>query len=147
MPIIKVDTEKVAVLSEKGGKFFFEANAEDALVQLLEIEAAVADAIKQAKDAIVAAGSAVTPDFSGVQSDRLRSNYSYHGALYSVKGDEASSEFMVKKVTYSPNKDEIEKFADINGMLPVGVYKNERTKSMTLTIKKPKALKAANVEG
>jgi hypothetical protein len=143
MPKITIDLDRVAQLKQAGKDYVFEAGAEAALVELLQMQASVDEAVDYARHAVAEAGLALSPDFSGVQSDKLRANYSFHGSIYTVVAGEADPEFAVKKVSYSPLRDAIEHYAETHGMLPVGVIKNERVKSMTLTLKTPKAKKEA----
>lgn len=82
--IVSVDLNELGMLVENGKDILFTPTAESALLRLLELEEMVDRAIDNAKEMIRVAAEKYNPNFSSVQSDKIKVMYRYYGGKYEI---------------------------------------------------------------
>lgn len=136
---VSIDMEHVLQLAEDGKSLVFNANAEVAILQLLEIQASINQVVEAVKSGITIQALDYNPAFTSVTGDKIKATYSAAGAKYGVdfnKVKHPRAPFFNRKVTYSLDTKLVEKFEmKHKGRLPVGVYKRDRNKNLTFRLK------------
>lgn len=135
---ITIDTDKIAQLVEDSGKIFLNPEAEQNLIELLEAQKMLEDALTEAKAKIEEEGLKINPNFKGIQADDIRIGYRYFGAEYRIDeayADKLPEELVNKKVTYSVNNQELKNYVEMHKGLPLGIVANERKKTITISLK------------
>lgn len=132
---IEIDTEDIQRMARQGEEIVFEAEAEDALFQLLQLKKRVEDALEDAKQRIEASALEYNPNFTSVQGDKVKVGYQYSGQKYKL--DESSLETLPEdmykvETKYSPVSQAIDKFYKDNKELPIGVIECERTPKVVI---------------
>lgn len=140
---VQVNLSELLKLQDDGGKLVFDPKAEDAIIQLLDIQERVNNTVEFVKAEIERQGLEYAPGFSSVGGDRLKANYSASGAKYKEdpQGDiqQRRAPFWTRKVTYSPNSKEVEKYEmKHHGKLPNGIIKAVRKSSIRFNLKEAK---------
>lgn len=135
---IRIDTDKIKVLADDAGNIILTPEAESSIIQLLEIQESIEEAIKLAKDNIEKQALKFNANFNSVASDNLRVGYRVFGSKYKI--DESRIDSVPKglyrtEVKYSVIPDEVDKYVDEHGSLPLGVEEPERKKQITITRK------------
>jgi hypothetical protein len=135
---MEIRIENLDKLVAEADKIFFSPEAEDTLVQLLEVQKQVDEAVQAAKARLEEAALKLNPNFSSIQSNRVRVYYRSYGSRYGI--DEANLEYLPeqfysRKVSYSVNGSEVDKFVKKKGALPVGIREFDRPKSIAFSLK------------
>ena len=128
-------------LKEEAGKIFISPEGENVIVELLELQEQVEKAIKLVKDALVVEGSAVNPNFTSIQGDRVKVYYRSYGQRFYIDEahvDLAPVELYTKeqKTTYKIDSEAVEKWIDEQGKLPAGINEVDRPKTLSVSLKK-----------
>ena len=135
MAIFSIDTDEIVISANKAGEFVFEGKSEEDLIKLLDIQERLENVIKQVKTNLEKQGLKSNPNFTGVRGDKVKVQYSAHGALYKIGNiKEIEPDFYNKKVSYSPKTAIIEAYVENHdGKLPAGIIANDRKKSITIS--------------
>lgn len=133
---ITIDTAKPLALAMEGGKFVFKKEAEDKLVELLEIQQIVNEAVDEAKKQIQEAGESIDPSFKGVIGEKVKAIFRTYGAKYTYRMNELdiAKPFLKEKVFYSVDSKAVDEHIKQSGKLPEAIYDKERTKSISFTL-------------
>lgn len=141
---MKIDLEKLEALKLEAGKIFLEPEGEKVLVQILEIQQQVEDAVSEVKRILEEKALAIDPNFSSIQADQIKVYYRQYGSRYKI--DESQIKIIPKdlytvKESYYPISEAIEKYTEEHGGMPAGVIEPERPKQLTFSLKnhEPKA--------
>jgi hypothetical protein len=135
---VTIDLEQLTNIVQKADGIVFSPEAENVLVQLYEIKQKVEEAEKTAKKLIEETALKYDPNFTSIQSDKLRVSYRAYGSRYSIDESHLADipEGLYKKVVkYSPVAKAIEAHADEKGM-PLGIVENERKKQVSITMRR-----------
>jgi hypothetical protein len=135
---MKIDIEKLEKLVTDADKIFLTADGEDVLVQLLDIQKQVELAITAAKIKLEETALKINPNFSSIQSDRIKVYYRSYGARFRIDEsylDQVPVELYSTKVTYSPDVKAIEKYVDEHKGVPLGIDEVERPKQLSISLK------------
>ena len=134
-----VNTDKIAELVEESEQIFLAASGEKYLLQLLDLEAQVEAAIKEAKQRLAEAGSRISPKFKSIHGERIVVMYKTHGSKYKIDeahADKLPEDLYVKEVKLKPVPKAIDAWADEhNGKLPLGIIEPKREKSIVFKLK------------
>ncbi len=135
---IEIDTEKIDVLVNESGNIIFTPDAENAILQLLELQGSIEEAITAAKGEIEKKALAHNKNFNSVSSNKLRVGYRVFGNKYRI--DESRLDSIPKhlyktEVKFSPISEEIDKYVNEVGSVPLGIEEPERKKQITITLK------------
>ena len=137
----QIDIETLNELVTKADEIFLTAAGEKTLVKLLAIQDQIEDAITQAKAKLEAAALKTDPNFSSIQSDKIKVYYRAFGSKYYIDESNinlAPKEFYTtqSKVTYKIDTKALEKAIDASGKIPAGIIEVERKKQLTFALKK-----------
>jgi len=136
-----IDLEQLDKLVVDSDQIFLTADGEKVLLKLLEIQKQVEDAIESAEKKLEEAGLKIDPNFSSIQSNKIKVYYRFFGSRYKV--DQALVDQLPKNLykvmtKYNAIPDEIEKYAEENKGLPVGILEIERKKQLHFADKNKK---------
>lgn len=140
---ITVDLAEVDILVAEADKIFLKPEAEQGLVKLLQLQERIEQSIKQAKQILEAEGLKVNKDFKSIEGDQIKVSYRYFGSKYYIQEDklqDVPEEFYTKVITtkYSVDAKVVEKWAENNKGLPVGIVENTRLKTINFKLKDAK---------
>ena len=130
--------DNLDLLVQGSNEICINPKGEEILTKLLLLKDAVDIAIDKCKNQLSVAIQEIDPDLSSISSDKVKLMYRVWGAKYRLDDtliDSIDEKFYTKKETYSPNATEIDKEIKTNGVLPNGIIINERTKSVSITLK------------
>lgn len=136
-----IDLEQLDKLVVESDQIFLTADGEKVLIKLLEIQKQVEDAIESAEKKLEEAGLKIDPNFSSIQSNKIKVYYRFFGSRYKV--DQALVDQLPKNLykimtKYNAIPDEIEKYAEENKGLPLGILEIERKKQLHFADKNKK---------
>jgi hypothetical protein len=136
--IITVNLYAVNIMSEKGGKFVFEKEAEDSLLKLLNLNELLEQMLKKVKEKIEADGLSLDENFKGVKGEFVSAIYKLYGEKYTFAPEmlEVCKPYLKEKVTYKVDSELVDKFFEENGALPEGIRLVARSKTISLTLTK-----------
>lgn len=135
--IINVDTEDLQKLVVQGSKIITSPEAESALMKLLELQHLVDIAITDAKSQIEKTALEYDPNFTSVQSDKVKVGYRVFGAKYSIDPallEKLPAELYKTKVSHAADTVAIDKFVAEKGSLPLGINPMPRAKQITIKL-------------
>jgi len=136
-----IDLEQLDKLVVDADQIFLTADGEKVLLKLLEIQKQVEDAIESAEKKLEEAGLKIDPNFSSIQSNKIKVYYRFFGSRYKV--DQALADQLPKNLykvmtKYNAIPEEIEKYAEENKGLPLGILEIERKKQLHFADKNKK---------
>lgn len=148
--VIIIDPSKVPILREEGGQLVVNAKAEDAIIKLWELESAIQEAWDYIKSEIEINGLRFDKNFSSVEGDRVKANYSASGVKYKVEDpkllESLPEELVIKEVIPATEErivyklagaGDIDKYIKQNGgELPNAIKLVDRKKNINLKLKK-----------
>ena len=113
---MQIDIEKLEKLKAEADKIFLAPEGEEVLIQLLEIQEQVDEAIKAAKVKLEETALKLNPLFSSIQADKIKVFYRAYGSKYLI--DDSQVQFIPKelytvKTTYTPESELIDKYITI----------------------------------
>ena len=137
---ITVDLDKLKQLTAEGENILVKPEAENALVQLLDLQQKIEEAIETAKLNIEKKALELNPNFQSVQSDRIKVYYRAYGAKYYI--DESQMHLaprelyeVEEKVAYKIDANKVEKWIKEHDAMPAGINEVERKKSISISLK------------
>ena len=135
---MKIEIDKLEKLIVDSNKIFLTPEGEEVLIQLLEIRQQVEDAIDAAEQKLEETGLKIDPNFSSIQSNKVKVYYRAFGARYKIDPsliDKLPKNLYEVSMRYNAVAKEIEKFAEENKGLPQGIIEAERAKQITFSLK------------
>lgn len=135
---ITIDTDKLTKLKQDGEKIIFEAEAEKSIMELLDIQEKLEKIIDQLKADLAEEALDYDKNFKSIESDNLRIMFRKYGGRYKIdktRIKEVSRKLYRVNKRYYPENDEIDKWADENDGLPLGVIERDRSKKLSITLK------------
>lgn len=141
--MIKIDLDRVNKLVKEADQIFFDPKAEETLVELLTIQQKIEDAIKEAKARLEKTALEINPNFTSIQSDKIKVFYRAYGSRFYLDTDRINvvdKDLYSKKVSYSINTKELNAWIKEKKSIPDGVIEAERKKSLSITIKNAKQI-------
>lgn len=133
---MEISVEKLSQIKKNADGIFLEPEAEQVLLDLLEIEKQLEKAKEAVKAKLEEAALELDPNFSSIQSDRVRVYYRQYGQKYSVDEslvDQLPESLYKTNTRYYANSKEVDEWAEEYGGLPNGIIKNERPKSISIS--------------
>lgn len=136
MTKIIIETNEASQLAQDGGKFVFKKEAEDSIIQLLELRDFIDKQINQVKQAIADAGTQISPTFRGVLGERVRAIYRMFGERYSYEPEMKevllSQDFLKESRSYKVNGIAVDKHVKETGIIPDGIIVKDRSPVISL---------------
>lgn len=135
---MNIEIEKLQQLITDSDKIFLSAEGEEVLIQILNIQKQVEHALETAKQMLEKKALEINPNFSSIQADKIKVYYRSYGSRYRIDEnylEKLSPKFYKVSKRYDVIAEEVEKFADEKGGLPMGINEVERPKSMSFSLK------------
>lgn len=135
---MNIEIEKLQQLVTDSDKIFLSSEGEEVLVQILNIQKQVEHALETAKQMLEKKALEINPNFSSIQADKVKVYYRSYGARYRIDEnylDKVPSRLYKTSIRYDVIAEEVEKFADEKGGLPMGINEVERPKSLSFSLK------------
>jgi hypothetical protein len=135
--IITINTHGIENLALEGGKFVFKKEADEALFQLLRLQAFIESEIKRVKEAISIAGVSLDAGFKGVKGPKVNATYALRGEKFSYKlefEEKLKELFLKEKKYYKVDSKKVEEYVEKEGKLPEGITAKERDKTLSLAV-------------
>jgi len=128
---------ELEIIKKGADGFALNPEAEPFLVKLKEYEQALEEISKAVKDRIFETGTAISPDFRGVQGDRIKLQARKYGARYKyeINKREALEPFLKRKETYTVDGKKVDEYIKEVGELPDGVYEQSRVTQVSISLK------------
>lgn len=135
---MQINIEKLKDLIQDADKIFLGPEGEEVLLQLLEIEKQVELAIEAAKLKLEETALKLDPNFSSIQSDKIKVYYRSYGSRYAI--DESNIDMLPKdlyetKTSYSVNTEAVDRYIEEHKGVPIGIIEKERPKSLSFSVK------------
>jgi len=128
---------ELEIIKEGSEGFALNPEAEPYLVKLKEYEQALEEISKVVKDRIFETGTAISPDFRGVEGERIKLQARKYGARFKYelnKRDDLEA-FLKRKETYAVDGKKVDEYIKKVGELPDGVYEAERATQVSIKLK------------
>ena len=135
---MNIDIEKLNDLVKDSDKIFLKAGGEEVLIEILEIQKQVDEAVRKAELILEEKALELNPNFSSIQSDRIKVFYRNYGEKYRIDDnylDTLSANFYKVTKRYTVDAKEVEKWTSENKGLPLGIKEVERKKSLSFSLK------------
>jgi len=133
---ITVDLENIKNLVTDSKDIFLDPKAEDTIIELLDLQETVNNAVDEAKKLLEGEALKLNPNFSSIRSDKIKVFYRAYGARFLI--DQSKLEQLPKELYSTEIKvkaviKEIEKYEKENETLPDGIIEKDRTKSISIS--------------
>jgi len=135
---MNIDIEKLNDLVKDSDKIFLKAGGEEVLIEILEIQKQVDEAVRKAELILEEKALELNPNFSSIQSDRIKVFYRNYGEKYRIDDnylDTLSANFYKVTKRYTVDAKEVEKWTSENKGLPLGIKEVGRKKSLSFSLK------------
>lgn len=138
--LVKIEMGNLAKLVAEADLIFLKPQAENTLVQLLDLQVQIEAAIDEANKRLEAAALKVNPNFKSIRGDKIKVFYRSYGSKYKI--DETVLNLIPPelyeakvKTTYAVNDEAVAKFTEVNKGMPVGIIEAVRPKYLKFTLK------------
>lgn len=138
---MNIEIEKLNELTAQADKIFVSPEGEKVLIQLLEIQEQVEQAITASKQILEKKALEINPNFSSIQADKIKVYYRQYGSKYAIDEnylERLSPQFYKVHKSYNVISEQVEKWTEEHGGLPLGINEIERPKSLSFTLKNGK---------
>lgn len=135
--LLTVDLDKLTELVARGSDLFITPDAETAILDLYAIQRTVESHVEALKEALAVEGERQNPNFTSIKGDQVKVAYRQYGGKYGVDDSLADQipEGLVKtKITRTVDTKEVDKWAEKNEGLPLGIVERARAKTISITI-------------
>lgn len=133
MSVITLDSDQIAKLCQTAEGFALDAQAEDSLCKLLDIQDRINKFVDEVKSKIVESATKLDSDFTSLSGDRLKLEYRASGAEFDLE-DHATVEemFITRTERMGVNAEAVRGFVAEHGYLPAGVIVRKRKKTLVI---------------
>lgn len=133
MSVITLDSDQIAKLCQTAEGFALDAQAEDSLCKLLDIQDQINKFVDEVKSKIVESATKLDSDFTSLSGDRLKLEYRASGAEFGLE-DHATVEemFITRTERMGVNAEAVRGFVAEHGYLPAGVIVRKRKKTLVI---------------
>lgn len=133
MSKITLDSDQIAKLCQTAEGFALDAQAEDSLCKLLDIQDQINKFVDEVKNKIVENATKLDSDFTSLSGDRLKLEYRASGAEFDLE-DHATVEemFITRTERMGVNAEAVRGFVAEHGYLPAGVIVRKRKKTLVI---------------
>ena len=140
---INIDMKQFGKWADNAHQFVLNPDFEESLAKLIEMGDIIEEVQKMVKAKIAEILNAENPDIAGknIIGDKIKVSFRAYGSAYKVDLEhlaELPEQLYDKKVTYSVNTKELEKYIKLNGIdaLPLGISAvSDRAKSVSFSRK------------
>lgn len=137
--IVKVNMDDVKILVEKGKDIIVTPEAEASILKLLALQEAVDAAVERMKAMIAEEGQKYNQNFTSIRGEQVKIMYREYGGKYSYDAtriNDIPKTLYTPKVSISLITKEIDKWAEEHGGLPFGINEAQRSKTLSISLKK-----------
>ncbi len=127
--IITINKGDIVRFSTIGAKLVLKKDAEDALVQLLDLKDYIDTVVEEVKAKITEGATQVYPDWKGVVGSKLKAIHRYYGDKYETTNPDFQKQIISTRV----DSTRIDSYIEENGVLPEGVTEKERIPKLVIT--------------
>lgn len=139
--IVKVNMDDVKILVEKGKDIIVTPQAETSILQLLDLQARVDEAVERMKGMIAEAGLKYNPNFTSIKGEKVKIMFREYGGRFTYDAtrlDDIPKTLYKPKVSIALDAKAIEKWTEEHGGLPLGILEAQRSKTLSISLKKEK---------
>lgn len=130
---ILLDSELIKNACIDAQKFAISAESEKSLMQLLDIKEKIDEFVEIVKDGIVKEALRFDPNFTSVSGDKIKIEYRETGAKYGFIDHLAvNDKFVTMTERLSVNTDAVDEYWQHFKLLPAGVIRKERKKTVII---------------
>lgn len=130
---ITFDTDEIKKACIDAQTFALNADAEKSIVRLLDIQEQLGEFIEQVKQGIVERAQEVDPNFTSITGDKIKIEYRETGAKYGLIDHETvEGRFVTLTERMAVNTDAVEQYWQQYEVLPAGVVRKERKKTLII---------------
>lgn len=130
---ITFDTDEIKKACIDAQTFALNADAEKSIVRLLDIQEQLGEFIEQVKQGIVERAQEVDPNFTSITGDKIKVEYRETGAKYGLIDNETvDGRFVTLTERMAVNTDAVEQYWQEYEVLPAGVTRKERKKTLII---------------
>lgn len=130
---ITFDTDEIKEACIDAQTFALNAGAEKSIVRLLDIQEQLSEFIEQVKQGIVERAQEVDPNFTSITGDKIKVEYRETGAKYGLIDNETvDGKFVTLTERMAVNTDAVEQYWQEYEVLPAGVTRKERKKTVII---------------
>lgn len=130
---ITFDTDEIKKACIDAQTFALNADAEKSIVRLLDIQEQLGEFIEQVKQGIVERAQEVDPNFTSITGDKIKVEYRETGAKYGLIDNETvEGRFVTLTERMAVNTDAVEQYWQQYEVLPAGVVRKERKKTLII---------------
>jgi hypothetical protein len=136
---MEIKIENLNKLVKDADKIFMTPDGEKVLLDLLELQDRVAEAISSAKTTLASTALKLSKDFSSIQGDKVKVYFRAYGAKYIIDESRAKNlpkQFYTETIRKAINTPEVDSFVAEHGGLPDGIAEPERVKQISFSKKK-----------
>ena len=128
---------ELEIIKGSADDFALNPEAEPYLIKLKEYEQALEEIEKVVKERIFETGTAISPDFKGVEGSRIRLRARKYGNRYKFELNKRDvlEPFLERKETYSLIGKKVDEYIKEVGELPDGVYEADRPTQVSISLK------------
>jgi hypothetical protein len=131
-----IEIEKLDSLVSDADKIFITPEAEEVLLQLLDLQKQIEGAIDEAKKKLEAKALELNPNFKSIRSDNLKVFYRQYGQKYTIDESyikQIPAHLYKTKFSYTTVSKDIDAYFAEHGALPLGIIEKEREKSIAFS--------------
>lgn len=133
---MQIDIEKLDNLIADAANVLIKPEAEEVIIQLLDIQEQVETAIKEAKKRIEEAALRINPNFKSLKADKIKVYYRQYGSKYRIDEsliDQVPTSLYKTKKVYSVISKEVDAWTAEHDGMPIGIIETEREKSIAFS--------------
>lgn len=127
--IVKIDKAQIVQFASIGEKLVLKRDAEEALIQLLDLKDYIDTVVEDVKLKIAEHATTVYPDWKGVIGDKLKAIYRTYGDKYETDNPEFTKQIVSTRIDSA----RIDSYLEEHGELPDGVREKERIPKLVIS--------------
>lgn len=128
-----LDSELITNACIDAQKFAISAKSEKSLVQLLDIKEKIDEFVEIVKDGIVKEALKFDPNFTSISGDKIKIEYRETGQKYGLIDNETvEGRFVTLTERMAVNTDAVDEYWQQYEVLPAGVIRKERKKTVII---------------
>ena len=133
---MEIKIENLDKLVAEADKIIITADAEKVLLELLDLQEQIENALKTAKEKIETKALELNPNFQSLRSDNLKVYYRQYGSRYKIDESlvgQIPKNLYETRISYSPIPKEIDKWTREHKGMPLGILEPERPKQLSFS--------------
>lgn len=133
---MEISIEKLDELVAEGDGIFMSREAEEVLVQFLEIKKQVEHAEQQIKHKLITKGLSLSTNFKSIEGEKISIRYQKSGVKYELHPETIETvPRNLYNVKFTPETKEIDAYYREHRALPAGITPKDRRKTLYLSLR------------